>query len=87
MYKIIQCRRTEDQDREWCNQIGETTRIKEARGLVKMNFHSHLEIVSKHEFDIYWDDYSLDEENFTLIGYNSDRKIIYSYKVYYEEQV
>lgn len=80
MYKIIQCRTTET-GTEKCNQIAETSRIKEARGLQKMHFNSHIEMLARHEFDAYWDDFDINSEDFILIAYNSERKIIYSYRV------
>lgn len=46
-----------------------------------MHFNSHIEMLARHEFDAYWDDFDVNSEDFILIAYNSERKIIYSYRV------
>ena len=44
-------------------------------------------MLARHDFDAYWDDSDVDQDNFVLIAYDSDRKIIYSYRVIIEEVV
>ena len=78
MFQIVQCR--DVGSGEVCNQIDESNRIKEAKGLQKMHFKSHLEMVKNHHLD-YWDDVDIDMENFTLIAYDAERKVVYTYRV------
>lgn len=83
MYKIIQCRSTEGSP-ERCNQLNETGRIKEARGLQKMQFNSHLEMLYTHEMYEYWDEWDVDFDIFMLTAFVGT-KMVYSYRVVIDE--
>ena len=85
MYKIIQCRSVEGYP-EVCNQVDETNRIKEARGLLKMQFNSHIDNLYRHEMYVYWDRWELDEDKLTFVAYDGNR-VIYSYRVVMERQM
>lgn len=82
-HRIIQCRSVYGKKEE-CNQIDGSARIKEARGLQKMHFNSHLEMLYHHEMYELWSEWEVFEDEFTLLGYDSDHNIIYSYKVIME---
>ena len=61
--KVIQCKSFAS-GRYSESIVWEGTRIKEARGQVRHNFKSELEMLMKHDF--FGDDYNIDEENFTI---------------------
>lgn len=79
LYRIIQCRDTGEG--EICNQVNQSTRIKEARGLQKQMFNSHLDMLYAHEMYDAWAEWDIDQENFVLIAYDYEMKVIYTYRV------
>jgi hypothetical protein len=83
VYKIIQCRTTASGER--CNTLNETNRIKEARGLQKMQFNSHLEMLYNHEMYESWHEWEVNESDFTFRAFDIDYNLVYAYRVIIEE--
>jgi hypothetical protein len=74
--------RGSDQNGEFL--VGETNRRKEARGMCKSNFISHLEMLITHQYP--FDDFETDEENFS-VALSDELGIFYYTKFYIIERI
>ena len=65
MYLIVQSRWLRGSTQSGENVIDTSTRKKEAKGLVRHNFYSTLNVIAKH-FMYEVEDFDIDEENYSI---------------------
>lgn len=68
MWQVIQHRWIRNSNQNFSNLITEVGRKKQAKGELKANLHSHIEMLHKHEYDEIFkiEDAIVDWENFSL---------------------
>ena len=61
-YLVIHRQWIRGSDRNGEHVVFRCNRIKEARGMAKTHFVSHMDMMTRHEYLKYWDDYEISEE-------------------------
>lgn len=64
IYYIVQSRWIKGSDQSGEFVVDHSTRIREARGLVRHQFNSQMEMMVKHDYP--FDDFHIDEENYSI---------------------
>jgi hypothetical protein len=83
-YLVVQSRWIRDSEQNGENVVAKSTRKREARGLARSNFHSHMNMLITHKFHYRYDEYYIDEENLR-ISFADDDSIVYSMHYYVME--
>jgi len=83
MYLIIQSKWIRGSSQNGERLVNSCSRLREARGLVRHHFKSHLEMVMKH---MYWDDFDLSEEECWIVLADEEGIFYYS-KFFFKEDV
>ena len=81
LYLIVQSKWRRGSSQNGENLIATSTRKREARGLLKQNFNSHMEVLIEHKYHYDFDEYDFDEENYRL-SLADDEGIAYSIRFY-----
>ena len=63
-YLVVYTRWIRDSTQSGETLVGTSGRKKEANGMAKSNFHSHLEMLITHKYPFY--DYEIDMENLSI---------------------
>jgi hypothetical protein len=63
-YLIVQQRWIRNGSQNGEHLVQKTGRRKEANGLVRHNFNSHMDMILKHQID--YDDYEIDEQDHSI---------------------
>lgn len=83
-YYIVQSRWIRNSSQNGENIVAKSTRKREARGLARHHFHSHMEMLITHKYHYRYDTFDIDEENLR-ITFADDESVTYSMHYYVME--
>ncbi len=81
LYLIVQSRWLRGSSQNGENLIAKSTRKREAFGLAKSTFYSHMEMMVTHKYHYRYDNFEIDEDNLS-ITLADDESIAYNMRYY-----